>query len=457
MDTDKLEMSENSELEKKAFTEFESIHENVRSVFREKLLGEGSLMGVIDKTIQCLEEIELFAREYVPLIEKLQLNRKNEKKEKAIKILESEKKKYEDDKQVEIGFKDLVETIYLIEEINCEITKYNIISKNNILIQSLYFNLFSTFDVFIGELLKFIFELKPNYLKSKEKALSYEEILDSASIDAIKQQIIANEIDKLRRESYVDQFITLEKKFEIQLRKFDNWPAFVECTQRRNLLMHCGGIISEQYIKICSSQGSDLRGIVAGQKLSIDHDYLINSSILFQEVSYKLGQVLWRKCFEDELEKADSYLVKYTYRLLTENKWDQAKLIGAFALSLPRLFNDTYRKLLTINYSIALNFSGDKSKMHAILNKTDWSSCIDDFKVAKLVLEEKFEDACVILKKIGKKGEYIDERAYREWPLFNNIRKDNVFQKTYQEIYDKVLTVEIKNNIENKLKDEINK
>lgn len=121
----------------------------------------------------------------------------------------------------------------------------------------LYLSLFASFDSFIGELLRAIYTCKKELYSDINHVVSFEEILKAPSLDAIKNQVLEDEIDSIRRESYVKQFELLAKRFDIELKAFASWPLFVERSQRRNLLTHCDGIVSEQYISVCSKAGMD--------------------------------------------------------------------------------------------------------------------------------------------------------------------------------------------------------
>ena len=75
-----------------------------------------------------------------------------------------------------------------------------------------------------------------------------------------------------------------------------------------------------------------------------------------------------------------------------------------------------------------------------ILDKKDWSASSDDFKLAYAVLTDDFEKAYEIMIKIGDNGE-VDKSDYKQWPLFNKIRKEVKFKETYQTIFKEEYTV----------------
>src|SRR5690606_32020459 len=162
------------------------------------------------------------------------------------------------------------------------------------------------------------------------EALKYE------SMDELRQVFLDKEIETIRRKGYIDQFKDLEGKFSIKLTKFDEWPYFIERYQRRNLFTHCDGIVSKQYLDICREVGCKIReGLDIGDPLESGEKDLFQTCMLLDHVWTMLGQTLWRKTLENELEKADSHLSSTLFDSLHMEHWGNAISISKFAQSLP--------------------------------------------------------------------------------------------------------------------------
>jgi len=313
----------------------------------------------------------------------------------------------------------------------------------------LFLSLFSAFDAFTGELLTAIYLKKPELFNSINRSMSISEMLKYGKLDEIKWIILQNEIESFRRESYVEQFALLERKFDIKLKKFKNWSRFVECSQRRNLLTHCDGLISEQYIKICDSEGCKFGDDVkVGEKLRLTPDYIEKTCNIMIEVGLKLGQTLWRKLFEDELKSSEHNLQRIQYDFLVNEEWECAIMAGEFATNLQKYDEEPLRLIMVINYVLALAFSGNKKEASRVVDKENWSALCYDFKLAYQILKENYAEAGSIMQRIGRKGEYVFQHAYHDWPLFKYFRQTKEFLAAYNDIYGYPFAEELKRNAE---------
>lgn len=310
---------------------------------------------------------------------------------------------------------------------------------------SLFLSLFSAFDVYTGELLSALYKRKPELFSRLNRKIELVDVLTANSIDELKRSVLEEEIETFRRKSYVEQFSELESTFGLTLRAFDRWPEFVECAQRRNLLTHCGGIVSEQYRSVCISENYPEKDLpLVGEKLGLGSKYFLQRCELMIEVGLKLGQTLWRKVLPNELADADKHLHHTQYDALFSHNWERAKIFGEFAVSQHKVSSEIEKRLSIINYSIALKFSGDEAGAQKVLNKMDWSASINDFRLAEAVLQDRFEDAAALMVKIGKSGEMITEGSYHTWPLFHMFREKEEFMAAYEEVFGHPFVVELK-------------
>jgi hypothetical protein len=373
-------------------------HKNPKDTFKdlvdsifESIQGNDSIKGLINKNLLRVRDIECNIIDLVPFTKEIETTNKKKRKESIDKLtIDSKQLKFSTDRDFQKSITTLYEYISDIYQSNQKIRT----NQTKVVIQSLFLNLFSILDAFTGEILEFLYRKRPEILNSSSKQYSITQIIEFESKEDIFSFLIEEEIDSLRRESYIKQIENMEKRFNITLKDFENWPNFVEITQRRNLIMHCDGKISKQYLTLCEENRvrSDKN---AGDYLNVDLEYLLHSVELIKEVIFKLGQTLWRKVFVDQIEEANIHDIDTSFDMLVLKNWKFASMITEFGLKIPKtqILSDAYRKVVLINNCIALSELGE--------------------------------------------SENITEKSYLVWPLFNTLRQKKEFANIYKEIYEK--------------------
>jgi len=136
-----------------------------------------------------------------------------------------------------------------LEKINFQINQKPETIKDHILKMGLIY-FFSLFEAFNKDFFQTLFKFKPELMKTKDKHLNYEELLDFSDIDELYECIIQEEINNLGYLD-IDQIAdTLMDKFKINLKEdFEYWKQLRENYYRRNIIVHNDGKISEIYLR----------------------------------------------------------------------------------------------------------------------------------------------------------------------------------------------------------------
>lgn len=303
--------------------------------------------------------------------------------------------------------------------------------------QIFFCDLVHKYDAYLGRLLRVAFFVKPELLSASEKKITFADLAGFKSIGAARESIIEKEVESVIRDSHIDQFKWISNRFNLPLHKnLDVWPSFVEITERRNLFVHCDGIVSSQYIKVCKQQGVELEANVKiGSQLQCDQAYFRKAFDIIFEIGIKLGHVLWRKLQPADIKNADNALHHTGYDLLTEERYELSKILLHFATDIfKKTSSDQVRRMNLINLCIAYKFSGDKQKCNALLDSEDWTACGPNFRMAVAVLKDKYTDAVEIMKSIGTKGE-VSRENYSIWPLFKKFRTSKEFLTAYHDLF----------------------
>ena len=134
---------------------------------------------------------------------------------------------------------------------------------------SLFVSLVSQYDAFLSRLLKILFNIQPEYITKSDRQLTFAQLSEFRSLKSAREYIIEKEIECILRKNHSEHFDYLEKKLGITLRNnLPIWKTFIEITERRNLFVHCDGIVSNQYINICKEHDCLNEDIKQKQKAS---------------------------------------------------------------------------------------------------------------------------------------------------------------------------------------------
>lgn len=296
----------------------------------------------------------------------------------------------------------------------------------------------SIYDAFLGNLIRTMFEIKPDMLNIEDSKFSITDIIEAGDVENLKRKVIEKQVENILRENHVYHFEWLEKKLGIPLRKdLPSFIDFVEITERRNLFVHANGVVSQQYIQKCTEQNvKGIDNIVIGSKLGASISYIYHCYNIFLEIGLKLGQVIWRKLVgKESYEAADDNLIDVSYDLLKEKRYELARVITEFGTHGPIKHEQKSSELvLIVNNALSFYLNGDKEKGKKVLGHSDWSAYNLKFQLARAIILEDYEEAVKLMKKSGKDGE-IKKYEYC-WPLFSVFVETTIFKDTFREIFN---------------------
>jgi len=115
-----------------------------------------------------------------------------------------------------------------------------------ILCEAALLSLVSAFEAFLSAVISGLIDLNSNELRELEKTFSYREILDAKNkrelVELIRDQVLA-----VKKKS----FDAMEKYLTSKLGEGASIRSAQEIIQARNVVVHHGGRISEQYVRLC--------------------------------------------------------------------------------------------------------------------------------------------------------------------------------------------------------------
>lgn len=296
----------------------------------------------------------------------------------------------------------------------------------------------SSYDAILSDLLRVIFKQKPEIIFTSDREVKFSELLDLKTLEAVRDSIISNEIESVIRNSHHEQFLWMEKKFGMKLREgLDVWPDFIELCERRNLLTHTGGVVSDQYLRNCEHHGRKSKHQL-GEKLEVDVDYLTSAIDIVSEVGYKLIHTLWRKFLPDERKQADSVLNETGMNLIAAGEYNLAEELLRFGVGQKQHSSDLLKRMMIVNLANAAKLGGNKSRCDKALSSHDWSATSYQFQVCVAAVRNDFQEVKRLLKLGGSVIE-ITSSDFRDWPVFKDARDDAEIQIVFEEVFGEPL------------------
>lgn len=299
-------------------------------------------------------------------------------------------------------------------------------------------SLISQFDTYVGDLIKSIFEIRPEIINSSEKQLTFAELSKFETIQFAKDYIIEKEIETVLRENYTEQFKWFEKKLSIPLRKdLPIWETFIEITQRRNLYVHNDGVVSSQYLSVCKENNVKLdSNLKIGDELQVGFKYFDKAFKCLFEIGVKLNQVIRRSLSPEEIEKADHSFLNISFELIQNRQYDLAKTLYDFSDKyINKYSTEDLRLRILLNRAQTYKWLDKEDECTKIIKSEDWSAKGDLFKLASFVLLDDYINTIKLMKDIGDNPKIIDKSYYSDWPVFNRFRNSDEFKIVFKEIY----------------------
>lgn len=300
----------------------------------------------------------------------------------------------------------------------------------------------SEFDNLFACLIRLTLNTRSEIWNSCNEALSYADAMKFSNTEGLKESLTQRVVEDVMRSSHSDQFKWLEGKLHMPLTKdVEEWPAFIELTERRNLYIHCDGRVTEQYLKCCKEGGvPSVNDLSVGAPLEVTDPYFRSSCESLLSLGSKLVQVLWRKLIPADVETAEVELNSLIYHLVDEKRYATASRLGEFGLTemMKKSCSEDDVRMILVNTAQAYKWDKKEDKCVGLVDSLDWSASGNEYKLAAAVLKNDFKHAAKLMASIGS-GRDIQpsEEEYRTWPLFKGFRKSRDFKSAFRSVFKK--------------------
>jgi hypothetical protein len=297
------------------------------------------------------------------------------------------------------------------------------------------------YDAYFANVVRQLFILRPEKIRSGEKTVSIQQIVKHTSIDDILTEVVNDELDEVLRGSHLDQLEWVAKKFDFKI-DFDLplVQRFTELTERRNICVHADSRVSKQYIEKCRKLPPEiLADNNLGEWVPINSQYLRSARDTLFEVGCRVLQGAWRKARPDQEEEQTEMLIDTGFSLLVLEDYQLAKNIYSFASEIRHL-SEIDKRIIAINKAIAMKFTGEGALAVKILDSIDWSASQTRFRLAVAILKDEYGNLNNLMIGVPPEGVgSISKADYREWPLFREARSVAEFRNAFEQKFGEPL------------------
>lgn len=310
------------------------------------------------------------------------------------------------------------------------------------LLKSSLISLLSTVEWFFSQVLHFYYDKYPDSAGIKKKTLSLENLKTFGDVKDAEKFLIDQKIEEIFRGGFESWLSILKDEIKIKSElAYKQKNELIEIYQRRNLLVHNGGIVNSIYLtKVPEALRENIK---IGDELEITKDYLEDSICKIHLVFTLIASEIWKK-IEKKSDDREEILNKIVYSNLLENRWDIAGGISE------AIYKDTdiasaYRTVAQLNCWLCVKKEGNYEEIKKEVNKVDYSDKALRFQMGLWGLKEEKEKFFSNLENSIKTDELTVEDLL-EFPIFQEMRETEEFEKFRKEsdVFKEMINIEEK-------------
>jgi hypothetical protein len=289
----------------------------------------------------------------------------------------------------------------------------------HVLRASLLMSAVSYFEVLISAIVRAQLTLRPEILRSDEQKYSMRDLEAFTTIEQFREHCSEKMADSLLRGGFEDWMEWFSKRHKLQVAGVTDSVDIVEIFQRRHLLVHNGGVVNGLYLtKVQGVQ--DVPAV--GERLRVNAKYLQHALDLLTAAGVKLVAALFGKLFDDAdgRETVDHHLSNMTFGLLVSGRYAVVSDVSKWHLT---IVQDAQSRLVAmVNHWLAEKHLHGVETIRAEVAAWKIGTLADRYKLAKLALLDRNEEAFVVVKRLLDSQE-MSPNEWRGWPLLEGVRE----------------------------------
>ena len=299
--------------------------------------------------------------------------------------------------------------------------------------------LVNSYERLIGDIARaHIFE--NTRVAAKDQTLTYEQILEFASLDEIKRAVVEAQVtDLIRNQDTLQQLKWLSDQLgrDVDVRsQYPNVNAFRGLELRRHAIVHAGGMATSEYLRRLKALGEH-ESASEGTQLELSSTYIEDAwdnVYALGMVTVHLASVARARRLKDAEQEAnaDARLNEAAFWAIGQQRYRAAEAILEYA-NRRTLAKTTCALMVRVNLAQTYKWQGRNEDCEKLLCEHDWEAANDQFRLCVAVLREQ-EDAEQYLARAAGSGAIRLSDLY-EWPLFTKFRQQEEFSAIVERVF----------------------
>lgn len=300
--------------------------------------------------------------------------------------------------------------------------------QTSVLYQSSLISLVVFMELLISNLIQNHLSAYPEIIQKESKSLTLEQIRELGSFKEADKFIITREAEKLMREGFYTWYEYLEKRMKLKVGYVDtNLLDIIEIFQRRNLVVHNGGIVNSIYLSKVDEKFS--KDTEIGNSILITKEYIENAIDKIEISGILLLLAIWEKS-PNQHKDMILYLSELGYDIMLEERWLIAQEIYKFIKNYKKS-DEIDRTTSEVNYWQCVKWSNRFDEIKIQVNEADYSAKSMRFQICLVALQEDYDKFFKLIRKCcpAEEENGIGLSELMEWPVFKLVRE----KKEYRE------------------------
>lgn len=293
----------------------------------------------------------------------------------------------------------------------------------SLLYQNSLISLISAVECFLSQIIYTYYDAVPAAMSDKDRVFSFDDLKDFDTVEDARVHLIEKKVTDLMRGSFSDWITFFKTKAHLSMGYLDPYmDTLIETCERRNLLVHNAGIVNSIYL---SKVSSELRkGMRKGVNLHLTRKYLDKRIDYFELYGILIAAELWKKHNSTDTSRAD-ILADVAYGHVLQSRWSIAEGLSKFMM-MDNKMTEPFRLVGKLNYWQSVRRQGRWQEVKSEVEAEDFSAKGRQYQLGHLALLQKKKEFFALVP-IALKGKEISLDDLREYPIFEDMRKDRRF------------------------------